>query len=147
MNQLEQRIDRIESRHAIGELLAAYCSTIDAKDAAALGALFAEEAHFGDLRGRKAIVDFFLGWMADWGPSFHHPHALTLNFTSNDVATGIVTGHAEQRRGDEVWVMAIRYTDGYRRESGRWLFTRRDVGYVYRLRADEYPQFFGEVRR
>lgn len=147
MNELEQRIDRIESRQAIGDLLAAYCSTIDAKDAAALGTLFAEDAHFGELRGRKAIVDFFVGWMADWGPSFHYPHALTLNFTANDVASGVVTGHAEQRKGDEVWVMAIRYSDGYRREGGRWLFTRRDVGYVYRLKARDYAQFFGEVRR
>jgi ketosteroid isomerase-like protein len=147
VNELEQRIDRIESRQAIGELLAAYCSVVDAKDAAALGALFAEQAIFGDLRGRKAITDFFAGWMADWGPSFHYPHALTLDFTSSDEATGVVTAHAEQRKGDEVWVMAIRYSDEYRREGGRWRFTRRDLGYVYRLRALDYARFFGEVRR
>jgi ketosteroid isomerase-like protein len=147
VNELEQRIDRIESRQAIDDLLAAYCSTVDAKDALALGALFAEEAHFGDLRGRKAIVDFFAGWMADWGPSFHYPHAITLEFSSSDAATGVVTGHAEQRKDDEAWVMAIRYSDEYRREHGRWLFARRDVGYVYRLRAQDYARFFGEVRR
>jgi ketosteroid isomerase-like protein len=147
VNELEQRIDRIESRQAIGDLLAAYCSAVDAKDATRLGTLFDAQAHFGDLRGRKAIVDFFAGWMAEWGPSFHYPHALTLDFTSSDVATGVVSGHAEQRKGDEVWVMAIRYSDEYRREGGSWRFTRRDVGYVYRLRAQDYARFFGEVRR
>jgi ketosteroid isomerase-like protein len=147
VNELERRIDRLESRDAIGELLAAYCSAVDAKDAPALGALFAEEAHFGDLKGRKAIVDFFAKWMADWGPSFHYPHALTLDFSTSDTAKGVVTGHAEQRKDEEAWVMGIRYSDEYRRESGRWLFTRRDVGYVYRLRAQDYARFFGEVRR
>jgi hypothetical protein len=59
----------------------------------------------------------------------------------------VVTAHAEQRKGDEVWIMAIRYSDEYRREGGHWRFTRRDVGYVYRLRAEDYARFFGEVRR
>jgi ketosteroid isomerase-like protein len=147
VNELEERIDRIESRQAIGDLLAAYCSAVDAKDALALGALFDEQAHFGELRGRKAIVDFFSGWMAEWGPSFHYPHAVSMEFTSGDLATGAVTAHAEQRKGEEVWVMAIRYSDEYRREGGRWRFTRRDLDYVYRLLAQDYSRFFGEVRR
>ena len=147
MNELEQRIDRIESRQEIGDLLAAYCAAVDAKNAGALGALFAEQAHFGDLRGRNAIAEFFSGWMAEWGPSFHYPHAITVEFTSADVATGAVTAHAEQKKGDEVWVMAIRYSDEYGREGGRWRFTRRDLEYVYRLRAQDYARFFGEVRR
>jgi ketosteroid isomerase-like protein len=147
VNELEQRIDRIESRLAIGDLLSAYCSAVDAKDPAALATLFLEGATFGDMKGRRAIAEYFAGWMAEWGPSFHYPHALTVNFASGDVATGVVTAHAEQRKRDEVWVMALRYSDEYLREGGRWRFARRDVGYVYRLRAQDYARFFGEVRR
>jgi ketosteroid isomerase-like protein len=143
---LERSIDRLESRVAIGELAAAYCSNVDGKDARGLAQLFTDDATFGELRGPDAIRDFFSRWMAEWGVSFHYPHAHTVDFVTADEATGLVTAHAEQRRGDQVWVMGLRYRDAYRRETGRWRFAGRAVEYVYRLPAEDYPTNFGEVR-
>src|SRR5260221_3193932 len=117
LGELERRIDRLESRHALADLAAGYCAAIDAKDLAALVALFTADATFNDLRGPAAIGSFFSGWMAEHGPSFHVPHAQTIEFSSDDEATAIVTGHAEQRKGDEVWLMGVEYTDRYRRDA------------------------------
>lgn len=147
MDDLERRIDRLESRQALSDLAASYCSTVDAKDVVALVALFTTDASFNDLRGSAAIGSFFGTWMAEQGPSFHFPHSHVIVFRSDDEASGLVTGHAEQRKGDEVWVMGVQYSDRYRREAGRWLFTSRTVGYRYRVRAEDYARRFAEIDR
>ena len=49
------------------------------------------------------------------------------------------------RGGGVVWVMAVRYSDRYRREAGSWLISARRVSYAYRLRAEDYLTRFGEV--
>ncbi len=145
MNDVEARIERLESRQQLADLAAAYCAAVDGKDPAVLAELFTEDGGLNDLRGQTAVEEFFRDWMAATGPSFHYPHAQVLEFESPDVATGVVTGHAEQRSGEQTWVMGVRYTDRYRRQGGRWRFQHRNVEYRYRLRAEDYARRFGEV--
>lgn len=145
MNDLEARIDILESRHQLADLAAAYCTAVDGKDAAGLAGLFTEDGGLNDLRGRLAVEEFFRGWMAATGPSFHYPHAQVVEFESADRARGVVTGHAEQRQDGATWVMGVRYGDRYRRDAGRWRFELRQVEYRYRLRAEDYARRFGEV--
>jgi ketosteroid isomerase-like protein len=147
MNDVEARIERLESRHQLADLAAAYCAAVDGKDARAVAELFTEAGALNDVDGRGAIQAFFERWMADTGPSFHYPHAQVLEFDGPDAATGVVTGHAEQRSAGETWVMGVRYEDRYRRQGGRWRFDHRRVTYRYRLRAAEYARRFGEVDR
>lgn len=147
MDDVEARIARLEARHQLADLAAAYCAAVDAKDAAAVAALFTAGGGLNDLRGRDAVAAFFERWMADTGPSFHYPHAQVLEFEGAGAATGVVTGHAEQSAGGETWVMGVRYTDRYRQEAGAWRFEHRLVEYRYRLRAEDYARRFGEVDR
>jgi hypothetical protein len=147
LGELEQRVDRLESRQALSDLAAAYCIAIDERDLTTLVSLFTPDAGFNDLLGSEAIGLFFARWMAEHGPSFHSPDSQLVTFVSDEEATGVVTGHAEQKQGDVVWVMGMRYVDRYRRESGRWRIAQREVGYRYRARADQYPHQFGEVHR
>ncbi len=131
MNDVEARVERLEARHQLADLAAAYCAAVDAKDAAAVAALFTEEGGLNDLRGRAAVAAFFERWMAETGPSFHYPHAQLLEFQAGSDATGVVTGHAEQRSGAETWVMGVRYTDRYVRVGGTWYLQARDLRRLY----------------
>ncbi len=70
-----------------------------------------------------------------------------IDFQSQEMATGVVTGHAEQRRESDVWVMAVRYTDAYRRVRGVGRFAQKRLDYRYRLRVQEYARLFGQVRQ
>jgi ketosteroid isomerase-like protein len=144
---LEARLERLEARQALRELAGAYCAAVDGKDAERLAALFTVDGTLSGMRGPAVIVASMRRWMAAHRETFHSVHDQQVEFTSPDTATGSVTGHAEQRRGDEVWVMAIRYTDAYRREASGWRFASRSLHYVYRLRAQDYPAHFGEVVR
>jgi len=141
------RLERLESRQALRDLAASYCAAVDGKDAERLGSLFTADGTLSGMNGRDAIVVSMGRWMEAHRESFHAVHDQLVEFTSPDSATGTVTGHAEQRRGDEVWVMAIRYTDSYRREAGSWRFSSRSLHYVYRVRVEDYPAHFGEVLR
>jgi ketosteroid isomerase-like protein len=145
MKDVEARIERLEARQQLADLAAAYCSAVDAKDAVGLAALFTEDAGLNNLRGRASVEAFFRTWMTQTGPSFHYPHAQVLEFQGPGAATGVVTGHAEQRSGAQTWVMGVRYTDRYRRDGEEWRFQDRQVEYRYRLRAEDYARRFGEV--
>jgi uncharacterized protein (TIGR02246 family) len=145
MDEFEARVDRLESRHALADLAAAYCTAVDAKDAKRVAEIFTIDGRLNAMSGRAAIEEFFTRWMSEYGPTFHYPHAQVIEFRGRDDAAAVVTGHAEQRRGDEVWVMGVRYVDSYRREKGLWLIADRNVGYRYRLRVEDYARLFGEV--
>jgi len=145
MDELEDRVDRLESRHALSDLAAAYCAAVDAKDAKGVAEIFTVDGRLNALSGRAAIEEFFNRWMSEYGPTFHYPHAHVIEFRARHDAVAVVTGHAEQRRGDEVWVMGVRYLDSYHRESGIWRIAERKVGYRYRLRVEDYARLFGEV--
>ncbi len=144
---LEARVARLEAREELARLVAAYCTAVDAKDAAGVAALFSEQGGLNDLRGPSAVQAFFERWMAETGPSFHYPHAQVVEIEGEDSASGTVSGHAEQQMGGRTWVMGVRYRDRYRREAGAWRFEHRLVEYVYRLPVEDYARRFGEVDR
>lgn len=63
---LEDRIDRIEAREQIGELLAHYARCVDAQDAQGVGAAFAEDGEVCNpgmpaLKGRARIAKLYGG--------------------------------------------------------------------------------------
>ncbi len=56
MSELEDRIDRLESRHAVVDLVAPYCALVDDKDADGVAALFTVDGRLNDIEGRPAIA-------------------------------------------------------------------------------------------
>ena len=143
---LERRIDRIESRFAIQELVSAYCEACDEHDMPRLAALFTEDAVFdspsGVLRatGRDGIAGMFVGAFRVRGPGFHWTHDLTVRFddADADVATGLVASHAETCPNGVASLAAMKYDDEYRRVGGRWLFSRRSIRFLYYVPAERY---------
>jgi uncharacterized protein (TIGR02246 family) len=143
---LEQRVERIEDRFAIMDLVAAYCAAIDGRDLEAFVDCFTHDGvirHADDimgLDGREAIRAYYTRRFADYGVTFHYPHSHTVTFDGPNEARGVVTAHAEMALNGEAWLAAFRYTDRYRRESGRWRFAERELACWYYMPLSQLPQ-------
>ena len=153
--QLEQRIDRLESRHAISELVAAYGMACDDHDMPRLMSLFTQDACMDtpsglmQADGREAIREMFEAVLATRGPSFHWSHDHTVAFNDEDLhaATGLILSHAETSPTGTVSVAAMRYEDVYRREAGRWIFARRTLHFLYYVPVTEFANGLKNTKR
>jgi ketosteroid isomerase-like protein len=132
--------DRSPDALAIQALCAAYARAVDARDYAALGELFSDDAllsaHRGEpgrgpklfeLRGRARILKAL--------PSIErfrattHLVSLPVTHIDGDIARNEVSclaHHLYDRQSQaRLYVMAIRYRDRCRREAGTWRFSER----------------------
>jgi ketosteroid isomerase-like protein len=155
INDLARRIDRLEARAAIGELVSAYAIACDDHDMPRLTGLFAEDATFDSpsklmvARGRSAIADLFVTMFKIRGPAFHWTHDRFVEFDDADVnrATGLVLSHAETTPNGVVSIAAMRYDDVYRREGRRWLFAKRTINFLYYVPVNEFPKALNSKTR
>lgn len=146
MSSLLMRIDRIESRHQIAELVGNYARACDEHDIDTLAAIFTENgvidspSNMLSAHGRAGIRETFLRRYMIRGPSYHwtHDHKLMFDDTDADHATGMVQGHAETCPNGTVSIAAMRYADDYRRVDDRWLFARRTLTFLYYVPVTEY---------
>ncbi len=152
---LEARLDRVESRFAIAELVTDYAIACDEHDMAKLTELFTLDAAFDSpngamvARGRAAIAEMFVALFQVRGPAFHwtHDHTLRFDEADPDRASGVVLAHAETSPAGVVSLAAMRYFDDYRREGGRWRFARREIRFLYYVPAAEYATVLTSPRR
>jgi uncharacterized protein (TIGR02246 family) len=148
-----EKIQRLEDRFAIQDLVASYCSAIDGRDLARFVSLFTDDAVMrhrdGVMRldGREAIETYYTARFARYGFTFHYPHAVTVNFDSADEATGQVTGHAEMGVEGQLVLASIRYTDRYRRVGRTWRFAEREMAFGYYMKLSDLPQGFRDNLR
>lgn len=137
---LEERVQELEDRAAIGELIARYGFRIDDRDIDAVADLFTEDATLRssdgtqNAVGRDAVLANLHARFAVLGPSNHYTHDREIRFDPDDPdrATGRVISHAEMSRRGEARVVCIRYHDEYRRSAdGRWRFRSRVLSLFY----------------
>ncbi len=155
MEELLRRVEKLEARAEIGELVSAYAIACDEHDMPRLSSLFAEDAVYdspsGYLKatGRKEICDMFIRVFKLRGPGYHwtHDHFVHFDEARPNEATGTVLSHAETLPGPEVSLSAMRYQDAYRRVDGHWVFARRSISFLYYVPAKEYPQVFHSPMR
>ena len=126
------RIQRIEDRAEIEQLLLNYGRHLDARDFKAYGELFARdgvwEGGMGTVQGPTAIQAFME--KAIPGPNTAHNFHLLSNFVidvQGDTATAWSRWQfvAPGQDGRPVVAQAGRYDDTLVREDGRWKFKRR----------------------
>lgn len=154
MSDLEARIQRLEDRQAILDLVARYYNAVDDRDIDAVGAMFCLDGVFGRFNGsdraegRDAIVRFYNDRLSLAGPSFHYPHAHVIDFHSDIEASGVVTAHAELGVEDKMVMTGFRYQDRYRKESdGRWRFAERLTRFFYMMSHDELHEHYSDPIR
>jgi hypothetical protein len=150
---LEARVRRLEDRQELADLIARYGVAVDDRDGPRLLELFAPDGVFeghslGDSDGPDAVLGYFRERWKDYGATFHYTHTQTVEFGADpDVATGLVTGHAEiAYKGRAVWT-AFRYHDDYTRVEGAWRFRGRRVRFLYAMPLDELPTHLASAER
>jgi uncharacterized protein (TIGR02246 family) len=151
---LEARVDRLESRAAIRELVTKYAVACDEHDIHKLQNLFTEDAVFKspssflEATGREAITSMFIDVLKTRGPGYHWTHDLILEQGEGpDTATGIVYSHAETTPNGVVSIAAMKYLDRYRRESGVWYFSEREIHFFYYVPMAEYIETLNQEKR
>lgn len=134
-DQLLQRIDRLESRFAMHDLVSDYCLGFDKRDFGRFLAIWWEdcvwevgppfgafEGHAGINRAVKEIM-----WPA-WLQSTHFTTNLRVTFQGDDVADGICDVDCIGTTADgQAQTVAATYTDRFERRGGVWKIARRHV--------------------
>jgi uncharacterized protein (TIGR02246 family) len=151
---LRRRVERLEARAEIGELVSAYAVACDEHDMPRLIALFAPDARFTsgagfmEASGRDAISAMFTRMFSIRGPAYHWTHDHFIRFSDDpDTATGLVLSHAETSPDGVGSLAAMRYEDSYRRLEGRWLFQSRKIQFLYYVPVRDYATVFNTLNR
>src|SRR5690606_37562156 len=133
------RLGQLEDREQIRQLLVDYGASLDRRDFAAFGALFAEDAEYAGggapVRGRSAIqaqLQTIIGSNPSIlpGPNFHLSFNPSLDL-DGDRATATSLGAytaPDAAGGATRLVFFVWYQDELVRGEGRWKFQRRVVG-------------------
>lgn len=137
---MASRLQRLEDREQILELLTAYGATLDRHDFAAFGQLFAEDAEYGGgggppTRGRAAI-QAQLEKQITSNPANLPPPNSHLSFNpsirvSGDYATAHSLGAyvaPDPATKTTRMVFFVSYDDQFVRRDGRWQFKKRVLG-------------------
>ncbi|HEY9350590.1 MAG TPA: nuclear transport factor 2 family protein, partial [Acidothermales bacterium] len=124
----EERVRRLEDRAAIQDLAVMYGYVMDERVVDGIARLFTNDATLRSADGVFAatgldeIVKTYQGRFDVLGPTNHFVHGHVVQFDDGepDVATGIVSSHAEVVRNDQPMWVALRYQDTYRRTPEGW---------------------------
>lgn len=136
MATLEDRIQRLEDRAELQDLVATYFQATDDDDYGRLGDCFTSDATFAASgfpasSGRQGIIDLLKSARAGMGQTVHTPNYVQLNFADNVSAIGVVSAHLELGIGDTTYYAAVRYVDEYRRENARWYIVHREMRVIH----------------
>lgn len=131
--QLEARLQDLEQREAVRQLLAEYCRVVDLADFDGMARLFSQGVHYSvapwdlEILGHEALLDFFRQFHSGDLKDAHH-------FCSNQEIRQTERGYAARSYfhvvgiwGDQSIVEWGTYTDSLIYEEGGWKFAKRHV--------------------
>jgi hypothetical protein len=141
VEDLAERLDRIESSLAIQQLPIRYALAVDSRDIDGWVALFAADVDCGRFGiGREALRQTIAPPLATCYRTVHQICGHEYHFLGPDQASGHVYCRAEHEIGEAWMVMAICYFDDYVRQDGRWYFARRRERHWYAVDQREGPR-------
>lgn len=138
---IEKRLDRIESLDEIRQLAAKYALSLDMRDLDAHVGLFAPDIRVSrEQTGRRHLKR----WLDDtlrlqFTGTAHHIGGHIIEFSDPNHATGVVYSKNEHETGPEWVIMQMLYWDAYERIDGRWYFRRRLPCYWYATDINKPP--------
>jgi ketosteroid isomerase-like protein len=128
-----RRLQRLEDRAQLRELVNRYCLAIDDGDWDALTAMFTDGAEMGGVTGGPAVVARLRSNRSAYGRTIHTATGQVLDFTDDDHASGVVPSAGELAIAGQTVRCAMRYLDDYERVAGSWRFARRSIRFSYAL--------------
>ena len=139
IRELLARIDQLESRHALRDLVTDYCQAFDTGDFERFLAIWWEdciwdigppfgsfEAHAGIHKAVKEVL-----WPA-WRETHHLTSNLRISFRDADNAEGVCDCDCMGASPDDtVQMISATYRDHFQRRGGQWKILRREVKIHY----------------
>ena len=132
---IASRLDHLESRFALQDLVSDYCLGFDKRDFVRFLAIWWEDAvweigpPFGDFEGHAGITRAVkeILWPA-WAQSTHFTTNLRVVFDGPDKASGVCDVDCIGNTTDgQAQTVAATYTDHFERRNGVWKIQRRKV--------------------
>ena len=132
---IEQRVDRIESRFALQDLVSDYCHGFDKRDWKRFLAIWWEDARwdigppFGDFEGHTGIerATREILWES-WDYTSHFTTNLVISFDGADRASGICDVDCIGTTSDgQAQTISATYRDRFERRGGCWKIALREV--------------------
>lgn len=141
LKDIGERLDRLESRDEIRQLISKYSLALDMRDMDAMANLFVADVAAGGGRvGRQALRDWLDETMRkQFDGTSHHVGTTIIEFADANNAVGVVYSKNEHETGAEWVIMQMMYYDTYRRDGGRWYFRRRQPLYWYATDLNKPP--------
>lgn len=135
MIDMEGRLDRVESRFAIHDLVSDYCHGFDKRDWDRFSAIWWADAvwdigpPFGIFEASEGIAHVTKDILWDaWLASSHFTTNLVVEFTSQDTATGVSDVDCIGTTSDGLaQTVSATYYDQYQRRDGVWKIAHRKV--------------------
>ena len=134
-DMLEARLDRVESRFAMSDLVSDYCHGFDKRDWDRFLAIWWEDCvweigpPFGDFEGHAGVTRAVkeILWPA-WKASSHFTTNLVVTFEGRDRAHGVCDVDCIGTTSDDVaQTISATYTDEFERRNGIWKIKVRRV--------------------
>jgi ketosteroid isomerase-like protein len=133
-SDLESRLDELESRVRISELVARYCEGVDRKQPETFARIWHDDAVYmigadrGNFEGLDDIRRFSDIVVEAWKETYHWTTNHVVTFRDSDAADGISEAFAICVKHDGgACFVAARYVDEYARRGGEWKIAKRQV--------------------
>jgi len=147
---LEERVQRLEDREAIKELVIMYGVIMDERDFEGIDRLFTANATLRSADGvfaAEGLDKIRVTYQSRFdvlGATNHFTHGHVTRFDAKDPshAFGFVIAHAEVNRGGTAMLVALRYKDEYVRTEKGWQILDRIMSYMYYTPVKEYAEAF-----
>jgi hypothetical protein len=139
LEQLERRIDELESRHMLRDLASEYCHGFDKRDFERFLAIWWDDCvwdigpPFGTFIGHAGIAEAVKGVLWPfWRETHHLTTNLKLDFADPDHASGLCDVDCiGADRQDVLQIVGASYFDDFERRGEIWRIKRRQVQMHY----------------
>lgn len=142
----------LADKDAIRSLAALYAMAVDHHDIDVVVGSFAEHGTFSraatTYRGHAELRAFYEKMMDRYVSTLHIPnsHVIIVDAEAG-TAEGVMLGQAELSLEGRLLMATYRYDDSYTRDDDRWLFSSRDLTFMYNVPLDEMAESFTDAIR